>query len=230
MTWIVARAVKDKVGKKDASRVFIPESIFVAQALRRAGQSVVFCDLVGRPDPLWATIDGVEDLQGLVYLGHGLPLGLPSAGLRGRQAAWDLAQRIADKVPLAAPRGPRVTFFACSAADNPRRKGVSLDGPGTDGGFADEVRDELCRQGCSWSIVYAHATAGHASKNPFLAAFEGRGSNLGGQGGSAVVRAKGPLWRTWKVLMADPSDEPSLRHRLPMLTPDEVLSEVVASL
>lgn len=230
MTWIIARAIKDKAGKKDASRVFLPESLLVKQALESAGLVVRVVDLVGRPEPLWAVLWTVTDLEGLVYLGHGLPLALSSAGLRGRVAAWELARRMAASVPPTPPRGLRVTFYACSAADNPVKKGVSLDGPGTDGGFADEVRDELCRQGCPWSIVYAHATAGHATKNPFLAAFEGRGSPLGGQGGSAVVRAKGPLWAAWKRFMADPSDEPSLRHRLPTMSSDEVLAEVSDSL
>lgn len=226
MTWIVARAIKDKVGKKDASRVFIPESFLVKEALESSGFAVRVVDLVGRPEPLWAALAAMTDLKGLVYLGHGLPLALSSAGLRGRAAAWELARRMAAAVPPEPLRGLRVTFYACSAADNPTKKGISLDGPGTDGGFADEVRDELCRQACPWSIVYAHATAGHATKNRFLAAFEGRGSPLGGQGGSAVVRAKGPLWGTWKVAMADPSDEVSLRHRLPMMSPDEVLAEI----
>lgn len=239
MTWIVARGVHDRPGKKDASRVFIPESELCVQALVTAGFVVApLVDLVGRPEPLWEALEDAEDsLEGLVYVGHGLPLGLPTAGLVGLRGARELARwvakaayaRIIPQDPirdLPRGKGPRVALLSCSAADNPKKKGQQLDGPGTDGGFADGLRDELCRLGCPWNIVLAHATSGHAGKNPFLAAFEGRGSAAGGQGGSAVVRAKGPLWRTWKRLMADPSKEPSLRHRVPMLDPEEILVEL----
>lgn len=228
MTWVVCYQEEDRLGKKDASKVFVPESSLVHEALDAAGKSVVLVPVDRSWKPLWSALAGTSALEGLVYLGHGLPLGLPSLKLYGRRGARDFAVRLAASV---APerKDLRVTLFACSAADNPRKKGVQLDGPGTDGGFADELRDELCRQGQTECIVWAHPFSGHATRQPYLAAFEGRGSAIGGVGGTVPVRPKTALWPVLKRLLNDPSEAPSFRHRLPMMTVREFLGVVGAA-
>lgn len=223
MTWIVARGVKDRPGKCDASQVFIPESDMIAAILCQSGRRVIDVGLVGSPEPLWKAIrEAGGDLEGLVYVGHGLPRGLPTAGLRGLAGARLLASH------LLAQRGGKalaltVVLFACLAADNPKQKGRGTDGPGTDGGFADELRDVLAKKLGSSVIVYAHSTGGHATMNPYLAAFMGPAS----QGGYMVVRPRSGLWPRWKrMLKTSLKDGPSLRHRIPLLYPWDILVDV----
>lgn len=228
MTWVVCYQEKDRLGKRDASKVFVPEAALVHEALDAADKSIRLVPVDRSWKPLWSALAGISDLEGLVYLGHGLPLALPSLGLYGRRGARDLAVRLVASAALAR-KDLRVTLFACSAADNPRQKGVQLDGPGTDGGFADELRDELCRQGQTECIVWAHPFSGHATRQPYLAAFEGRGSAVGGVGGTVPVRPKTASWPVLKRLLNDPSEAPSFRHRLPMMTVRDLLTAVGAA-
>jgi hypothetical protein len=90
-----------------------------------------------------------------------------------------------------------VYLFACDAA-----KGL-LRAPGGDGGFADALRDTWCRVYPQGSItVFAHATAGHTTKNPFLRVFE----EPAGIGGHWVITPQGSggragEWRLWKTYL-----------------------------
>lgn len=82
-----------------------------------------------------------------------------------------------------------VTLYSCScgAGDN--------DG---DGGFADALRDELCKAGARDCKVVAHTTAGHATSNPYVREFNGNGSPVGGTGGQWIVSPKSELWEKWR--------------------------------
>ncbi len=95
---------------------------------------------------------------------------------------------------------PLVSFYACDMARNlDRDRKNDLDKFGGDGGFADEFRDELCRQGFIYCRVMAHTSAGHAFRNPNARFFEGMGSPEGGTGGFYVVHRKdgNGLWKKW---------------------------------
>lgn len=228
MTWIVARAVHNCLPKKDAEYVFIPESNLVMDALEAAGKTYQTVDvdnrlpLPRRADDLYDAITKVDWLEGLVYVGHGLWNLLPSLGLGlGR------IPRFASLLAAAAGSTPlTVALLACSAADG-SKKGVGTDGPGMDGGFADCLRDALCRLGVVDCRVLAHTTSGHATMNLDLAYFEGLGSSVGGVGGRLLVPAKSPLRKFWKKAMHVPLKKGvSLRHRLCLMRPDEVIREV----
>ncbi len=113
----------------------------------------------------------------------------------GMQFGFDLStvKVLAKEIVTGAEFDPQVTLYSCScgAGDN--------DG---DGGFADALRDELCKAGAEHSIVAAHTTAGHATSNPYVRMFEGQGSPVGGTGGSWIVAPKSELWDKWRKALS----------------------------
>lgn len=89
--------------------------------------------------------------------------------------------------------GVQITIFGCLTGS-----GVEKEAPGGDGGFADELRDALCRAGLARCRVDAHTTAGHATENPHVRRFDGLGSPVGGSGGQWIVAPKSGLWSKWR--------------------------------
>ena len=107
----------------------------------------------------------------------------------------------------------RVVLYACSTGSGP--------GPGGDRGFADELRDALCRAGAVDCRVLAHSTAGRADANPFVRSFDGNGSKVGGKGGYPLVDRKDPLWSRWvKELRKD------LRWKIGTMSMEEIHREL----
>ncbi len=97
---------------------------------------------------------------------------------------------------------------------------------GGDGGFADALRDALCRAGATTCRVDAHTTAGHTTQNPYVRRFEGLGSPVGGIGGYMIVSPKDRvLWPRWRRAL-ETSD---LRHRYPLLGVGTIHSLLLAS-
>jgi len=103
---------------------------------------------------------------------------------------------------------PVVVLYACSTGSGP--------GVGGDGGFADKFRDALCEAGLTECRVYGHETSGHTVRNPRKRVFEGRGSTIGGTGGTWLIAPGTPMFRTWQRELAKPSS--SLRYRYAYLT------------
>lgn len=232
MTWVVCWAIHDTPPKRDASCVFIPEAALFMEALEAAGKKYLMVEIdnhlpyARRADELLDVLGSLRDLEGLIYLGHGLWQSLPSlgVGMVGRDKGR-LGKLVGTIAKAAADDSPVVGWFACSTADGPG-KGVAVDGPGMDGGLADATRDLLCLSGCVNCRVLAHTTSGHAAKNPDLAVFEGLGSPVGGVGGRLLVPFGSPLRGRWKRALADPSKKPSFRHRLPLMDPEEMIRKV----
>lgn len=118
---------------------------------------------------------------------------------------------------LARLRNVRVVLYACSAA-----AGMPRGETGGDGGFADELRDELCKAGATDCQIDAHLTSGHTTKNPHVRRFEGRGSPVGGVGGYYLVPPRSPLWLKWRAALRSTD----LRFRFPFLTVGELHAEL----
>jgi hypothetical protein len=122
---------------------------------------------------------------------------------------------VAELVPLFGI-SPAVALYACSAGDGA--------GVGGDGGFADSLRDALCRDGNVFCQVDAHTTSGHCSRNPYVRRFEGMGSSVGGAGGYYIVTPRSEQWPAWKrALMGD------LRLRFPTMSVASIHAELAAS-
>jgi len=119
----------------------------------------------------------------------------------------------------------RVVLYACLTAKGP--------GPGGDRGFADELRDAICRAGARYCRVIAHSTKGRADKNPFCRSFDGDGSSVGGTGGYYLVnrtlldekgrKVSNPLWPRWVQELGK-----DMRWELPVLTREEIRERLTA--
>lgn len=110
----------------------------------------------------------------------------------GMQFGFDLRSvgELAEHIHAASwNQDPNVYLYSCSCG--------SGDNDG-DGGFADKLRDELCKLGSVNCLVVAHTTAGHATSNPYVRRFYGRGSHVGGTGGEWIVAPKSELWPVWR--------------------------------
>ena len=113
---------------------------------------------------------------------------------------------------------PIVPLYACSTAHG--RVGPAVGG---DGGFADALRDALCSHGSVDCVVDAHTTAGHTTCNPYVRRFEGRGSPVGGIGGSYIVQPGSKLWPKWRLALR----ETDLRFRFPLMTIGEIHATLI---
>lgn len=109
-----------------------------------------------------------------------------------------------------------VTLYACSTGGGP--------GTGGDGGFADGLRDALCRQGDVDCFVDAHDRPGHTTRNPYVRRFEGMGSAVGGSGGYWIVSPGSTLWRPWVRALRDTD----LRFRFPTMDVEQIHAELAA--
>ena len=186
-------------GKHDATGAFIPEARRFAElhgcavylfdnrqtmAKRRAEVEEVL--RAARFDAFATPVVG--------FFCHGWKNGI-QAGWRTPQvpALAELVAHVIDSNYLIMP------LYACDAArdDDGERDDDLTEGPGGDGGFADELRDALCVAGVTDCVVDAHATAGHTTRNPYVRRFEGQGSPVGGQGGAWIVRPRSAMWRAW---------------------------------
>lgn len=109
-----------------------------------------------------------------------------------------------------------IALYCCSTGDGP--------GVGGDNGFADLLRDALCKVGLVNSVVMAHVVSGHTTKNSQKKLFEGRGSPVGGTGGTWIVAPKSELSKKWRTAVTGTS---SLRFRVPFMTIEEIHKELV---
>lgn len=119
-----------------------------------------------------------------------------------------------------------VALYSCScgAGKLDSKFSVNLNENG-DGGFADALRDALCKRGSTYCVVDAHATVGHTTANPYVRRFEGSGSPVGGVGGNWIVAPGSELWKKWCAVLKGSikhSGQASLRLRYPDLTTAEV--------
>lgn len=119
-----------------------------------------------------------------------------------------------------------VPIYACSAArdmDGQIADDMDPDTVGGDGGFADTLRDSLCKDHMVYCRVMAHVTAGHTTVNPWVRFFDGEGEENGGQGGYWVVEPRSPLWKKWIKWLREDDDN---RFRFPFMTYMEILGSV----
>lgn len=202
MTPLILSLGYDKPGKVDASKVFLPAADDFA---RRWGGHVVAIDnrppLADRLAPSIAAVDAAPwGFDVLAYFGHGwhdgIALGVTRANVRV----------FARHVVARASPALTVLLFACGTAEGEGEEGgrtpAHADVPGAgDGGFADVLRDTLNDLGCR-ATVYAHASLGHATANPYVRRFV-PGIRAGG---AYVVPPDSPLWHAWTHGLAGPSE------------------------
>lgn len=214
--------------RRDFSGAFMPEAQAFAKRYdsRPIGKIDVGAPLKERTEAVLTAIRGDGPIDVLAFFCHGFWSGLQLVGDRtvrdgdGNlrvEARADTVRRLAEAIAAHARPKLRVVLYACGAGAGPRPEG--------DEGFADRLRDELCACGVTQCVVYAHATAGHATQNPHVRAFAGDGSPMGGTGGSWIVAPQSKLWTPWRraLVVGD------LRFRFPMLSVAEVHNELIST-
>jgi len=150
--------------------------------------------------------------------GHGWPDGI-QFGFR-RSDLYELAARLA----VSCAEDVRVILYACLAAENDvRDRDHANVGPGTDGGFADLLRDDLASWGKNRCQVDAHKTAGHAAWNPYVVRFRGEAGTMGGYW---LVAPGSELWPKWIKKMRGRAVKNHLRYRFPLMSELQIKAEL----
>lgn len=197
---IIAFAPKyNTAGRHDATGAFIPEA---TRFLEYHGQSKEGLTLVDNTAPsakmrsvVLSAIDRAPDrLSCVAFFCHGtkrgIQLGFDLKTVRDLASTIYAAAR-ADVIPFTMP------LYSCDTGrDTDSDRLDDMDMIGGDGGFADTLRDELCRLGILPCRVDAHTTTGHTTRNPFVRRFPGIVPE-GGVGGYYIVPPRSKLWSKW---------------------------------
>lgn len=214
---LVFAPLRDTKGKHDATGAFQPEAkrfltrhglptrnlVLVDNARSKQAMREQVLDRIAAARRCTSAILG-ED-RGVVFFCHGWR--------KGMQFGFDIATAslLAQAVKDFAGDHAVVMFYSCSVGTGPGMNG--------DGGFADAMRDELCRAGAVWCSVTGHYTAGHCTMNPYANRFVGLGSKAGGIGGFTLVsRSNRPLWARWRAAL-----KTDFRFDYPFLSAENIL-------
>jgi hypothetical protein len=140
------------------------------------------------------TIDAIRKVRNcdrLVYFGHGWKTGCQLGW--NINNCWELVQKFSEiwhngdgrldpcRIPIT------VVLYACSTAEG---KTDLDDSVGTQGGFADRLRDCLRARGIRGEVI-AHRTAGHTGWNPYLVRLSTEGPT------HWFVKPFQPEWKKW---------------------------------
>ncbi|NIQ90998.1 MAG: hypothetical protein GWM98_04615 [Nitrospinaceae bacterium] len=230
MSTLILYSSKNSHGRKDATGAFIPEAQNFGDTHgvplhRRVALNLSVRNYSKRRQMTLDAIEAVpilEPLDCIAFFGHGWPNGLQFGFTRKEIPA--LVEVLINRCNLSA----RIVLYACLAAENDDRDLMHGNvGPGTDGGFADMLRDEMVRQGFEWGWVDAHKTAGHTTWNPFLVRFLHESVTditAGGIGGAWLVAPRSQYWTAWKEALRDKVG--GLRYRFPFMTEIEIKAEL----
>jgi len=162
----------------------------------------------------WLDAKPADALDTLVFVCHGWKTGLQF----GVQTAT--AAKLAESVKRCATPALTVLLYACTTgSDNDGNDGNDTDaGPGGEGGMADALRDAFLKAGVR-ATVYAHATRGHCTRNPYVRRFDPAEV----AGGNWVVEPHSELWNKWVHRLAD---DHAFRFRFPFMTAGELEFEL----
>lgn len=191
MTILALHATRNSFLRRDATHAFIPEAQKFA-AIHGAALVGVDnkADQAARRDAVCSAIERHRP-KTIAMFCHGWSSGI-QFGFRMAHV-----RRLASDIRFFCPDdAPTVVLYACSTA-----LGLNRSAPGGDGGFADVLRDNLCRAGARNCRVFAHSTAGHCTANPYVRVFDGMGRESGGIGGTYLVAPKSPQWKAWKCTL-----------------------------
>lgn len=167
----------DRKGKKDSTYVFKPEAKAFAQ-LHGVPDSRVIpvpqnISIIARRKIFRETCKKYEDIDKIVYFGHGSKSSLPGIGMN----LYNLKYCV-DYINGCAADQLTIVLYACLAG-----KGF---------GIADQLYWALQEHLYCCKVV-AHLSAGHASWNPY-AEYSGIGKNKDGR---KIIDSSDPLWSTW---------------------------------
>lgn len=185
----------------------------------RLAPSARFVRLVGQLES-WSAVKPRR--SAFTFFCHGLKSGL-QVGANLTNVA-----RLAEAMSESSAKDITVTLYACSAGadDDADLQDEREPGPGGDGGFADQLRDQLFNYGVN-ARVLAHATKGHCTRNPYVREFMPGEFNGGrwlvepaqlGDPGSA-------MWQRWRRELQDGA----MRFMLPKLSREQIQGAIGAT-
>lgn len=108
-----------------------------------------------------------------------------------------------------------VILYCCSTGTS--AVGTGSSNQNGDGGFADALRDALCKEGFVDCRVMGHSESGHTTRNPTKRFFDGQGSSFGGNGGQWIVAPKTSHFSKWRDLL-----KTDARFKVPFMTIAEI--------
>jgi hypothetical protein len=191
-------------GKKDATGAFIPEAKAFVKTHSVPVDNIFPMNLnkVPTKERRLKVIRALNNYKGpklnaIAFFGHGWPSGI-QFGFRKHQ----ISLLVTNFKNICKP-SVNILLYACLAAENKvKDSNIKNVGPGTDGGFADLLRDEMVRQGMNRGWVDAHKTAGHTTWNPFVVRFYCKNVDdpkVGAVGGSWLVQPRSQFWKLWII-------------------------------
>jgi len=194
---------RDSHGKRDASGAFVPEARGFAKYHGVPDENVIHIDCTKR-NPKANRVKAVEtemlrrvgaNLKAICFYGHGWPSGI-QFGFNKQNV-----DQLAELIMRCAADDVKIALFACLAAENAvRDTDHKRVGPGTDGGFADLLRDKIVWRGIRHGWVDAHKTAGHTTWNPYVVRFlceDVDDPEYGAEGGGWIVEPRTKYWKKW---------------------------------
>lgn len=207
-------------GKSDATGAFIPESQAFAKLHGGIARTFANAKPMGDRRSAWLrSLEGL-DRKGRVFAlySHGWPRGVQLGFLIGH------IDTLASTLAVMLPERPMVVNLACCDAardqDDDRMDDLN-DGVGGIGGFADMLCTRLAAHGVQ-SKVFAHASTGHTTSNPYVRVFDSQDAYP--QGGTWLVSPKDSpkLFLRWRNALRDTD----LRHRFCLMTREALIQEL----
>lgn len=155
----------------------------------------------------------------LAIFSHGWRTGTQWGGAVG------YADAIAIAVSAMAAADIVIALYACSAGEDVNESahpGHHENTPGAgDGSFADALRDKILAHGKRPRIL-AHATVGHAYRNPYVRVFDASTT----AGGEWLIEPGSADWHAWADALKD--ENRMLWARFPTMSREQVLTELHA--
>lgn len=190
---------KNEKGKKDATGAFVPEAKKFAEYHEIPKENMLAIPCPGMPkqrrlEEVCMFLRAQQNIKWIAMFCHGWSSGL-QFGLNKKNIPVFVKY-----LDGACNRDLKMTLYACSTAST-SKKSRKISMPGTDNGYADQLRDALLLQGFKKGWIDAHLTPGHTTRNPFVLRFytEPRfEKDWDLPGGEWLVSPKSKLWKPWK--------------------------------
>lgn len=220
--------------KHDATGAFIPEAKKFAKLHGVPNENVFPINCVGtnknkRRNIVFDALnnrmlDRKRKLKSVVFFMHGMPKFI-QCGIGIKHIPL-----FAIHLQNACDTNVKISLYTCLTAENELRDNEKINlGPATDGGFADELRDEMARQGIIKGWVDGHKTAGHTSWNPMCVRFRCdavKSELYGAVGGFWIVQPGSDMWKKWVKRI---KGKTGFRFRYPYMTQKQIIDELYNS-
>ena len=210
---IVIYSSSDAKGKRDATGAFIPEAKAFAKhhCVPKENMLGVPCTKLkasDRREKVFSFLEAKDSgsVELIAWFGHGWSSGI-QFGINKKNVD-ELLSALDDS---GRPNLKHVLYACSTASTNENTRKVSS--PGTDGGFADTLRDHMWDSGYNGGWVDAHLQPGHTTRNPYIMRFICNEEYHSRGGGNWLVKPKSTYWATWRNAIQNTT----FRYNFPVL-------------